>query len=71
MKKKPCNMVRLKKYSNETSHPRYRLKWGSTRFTLLGIQFDVELGKIPQLNYSPKITKLDTMFCNNVMDVGM
>jgi hypothetical protein len=38
--------------------PQYRLKWGSTRFTLLGIHFDVELDKIPQLNYSPKLTQV-------------
>ena len=50
-----------KKYSNETLLPNYRLKWGSTRFTLLGIHFDVELDKIPQLNYEPKLVKIKSI----------
>jgi hypothetical protein len=50
-----------KKYSNEILLPNYKLKWGTTRFTLLGIHFDVELENMIQLNYEPKYLHIKSL----------
>ncbi|XP_062599221.1 uncharacterized protein LOC134260692 [Saccostrea cucullata] len=50
-----------KKYSNEILLPNYNLNWGTTRFTLLGIHFDVELDKLLYLNYDPKLVQIKSI----------
>ena len=41
-----------KKFSSEVYHHRWKLKWGTTKFTLLGITLSVNLEEVVQLNYS-------------------
>ena len=43
-----------KKYSSEKMCSEYNLQWGTTKFTLLGIEFDVNLHNIPKLNFDKK-----------------
>ena len=43
-----------KKYSTQKLCPEYKLKWGLTKFNLLGIEFDVNLHSIPKLNFDKK-----------------
>ena len=40
-----------KKYSNDTLGQHRNLSWGKTSFKLLGINFDVDLDKIVNINY--------------------
>ena len=47
-----------KKYSSDTIKTRWKLKWGVTQFKLLGVNFDVDLDKVIDINYSGKITQL-------------
>ena len=42
-------------------HSRWKLEWGSTNFNLLGVEFFVELGKIPELNYNKQIPKIKSL----------
>ena len=42
-------------------HARWKLDWGSTTFTLLGINFSVVLDEIPELNYNLQIPKLHAL----------
>jgi hypothetical protein len=39
------------KYSNDTLGQHRNLSWGKTSFKLLGINFDVDLDKIVNINY--------------------
>jgi hypothetical protein len=41
-----------KKYSNDTLDQHRNLSWGKTSFKLLGINFDVDLDKIVNINYN-------------------
>ena len=50
-----------KKYSSDKLCRKYNLKWGITRFNLLGIDFDVNLHDIPKLNFDKKIVKLKAL----------
>ena len=47
--------IGAKRYSTET---RWKLSWGTTRFKLLGITFDVDLDKIIGINYMDKVAKI-------------
>ena len=44
-----------KKYSNDTFLPDLDLQWGRDKFTLLGIDFSVNLHEMPKLNYDKKL----------------
>ena len=46
-----------KKYSADKLCPNWKLQWGMNSFNLLGINFDVDLHKILQLNYDRKLVK--------------
>ena len=50
-----------KKYSNDILIPNSKLNWGSTKFTLLGINFDVDLLNMPSINYDPKLVKIKSI----------
>ena len=50
--------IGIKKYSSDTINTRWKLKWGCTNFKLLGITFHVDLEKMIELNYKPKIVKI-------------
>ena len=51
-----------KKFSNQVfHHSRWKLEWGSTNFNLLGVEFSVEIGKIPELNYNKQIPKIKSL----------
>ena len=50
-----------KKYSDEIISPELNLNWGNTSFTLLGIEFHVDLNKIPRLNYDKKLVKIKSV----------
>ena len=47
-----------KKYSDTIFHPEWKLRWGDKAFTLLGIDFHVDLHMIPKLNYDKKLVKI-------------
>ena len=49
-------------FSNQVfHHSRLKLEWGSTNFNLLGVEFSVEIGKIPELNYNKQIPKIKSL----------
>ena len=47
-----------KKYSTDAIKTRWKLSWGTTRFKLLGITFDVDLDKMIGINYMDKIAQI-------------
>ena len=47
-----------KKYSNDTLGQHRNLSWGKTSFKLLGINFDVDLDKIVNINYNERILQI-------------
>ena len=49
-----------KKYS-DLCYPEFNLHWGENSFNLLGIDFHVDLFKIPKLNYDKKLVKLKSL----------
>jgi exonuclease III len=51
-----------KKFSNQVfHHPRWKLDWGSTSFSLLGIQFSVDLESVTEINYDIVLPKIKSM----------
>ena len=50
-----------KKYSQDTMCVKWGLEWGSSRFTLLGINFSVNLQEMESLNYYPKIKEIENI----------
>ncbi len=50
-----------KKYSDEIISPDLNLQWGNQSFTLLGIEYHVDLNKILRLNYDKKLVKLKSI----------
>ena len=50
-----------KKYSTDTFLHQHKLQWGKEKFTLLGIEFCVNLHQIPKLNFDKKLTKLKSL----------
>lgn len=50
-----------KKYSQDCYLPELNLQWGKEKFTLLGIEFSVNLHEIPRLNYDKKLIKLKSL----------
>ena len=47
-----------KAYSNDTLGQHINLSWGKTSFKLLGINFDVDLDKIVNINYNERILQI-------------
>ena len=47
-----------KKFSKDKLAVSVKLDWGDTEFTLLGLNFSVDLSKMLELNYSTTITKM-------------
>lgn len=50
-----------KRYSSDSFLPEHNLEWGRDRFTLLGIEFSVNLYQIPKLNFDKKLIKLKSL----------
>jgi hypothetical protein len=51
-----------KKFSKDVyHHTRWKLEWGATTFTLLGINFSVNLEQIIELNYDSKIIEIQKL----------
>ena len=50
-----------KKYSQDTMCVKWGLEWGSSRFTLLGINFSVNLHEMELLNYGPRIKEIENI----------
>lgn len=50
-----------KKYSLDQFLPELGLQWGRDHFMLLGIEFNVNLHKIPKLNFDKKLIKLKSL----------
>ena len=48
-----------KRYSSDTMCVKWGLEWGSTRFTLLGLHFPVNVDEIEKLNYTPKLKEIE------------
>ena len=51
-----------KRYSCDKIDIEKNLDWGATTFTLLGLNFSVDLGSIVNLNYTPVIQSLEGLF---------
>lgn len=49
------------KYSDQELCQERKLSWGSTSFKLLGIHFDVDLGKMTKINYKDGIQKIKSI----------
>ena len=47
-----------KNFSKDKLKVSVKLDWGDTEFTLLGLNFSVDLSKMLELNYSKTITKM-------------
>ena len=47
------------RYSSDTMCVKWGLEWGSTRFTLLGLHFPVNVDEIEKLNYTPKLKEIE------------
>ena len=50
--------IGVKKYSTDAIKTRWKLSWGTTRFKLLGITFDVDLDKMIVIYYMDKIAQI-------------
>ena len=50
-----------KKYSKDKINTNYKLEWGATDFSFLGIEFSVEITKIPEMNFSKVISKIEKL----------
>ena len=51
-----------KKYSAEVfHHVKWNLDWGAVRFSLLGIEFSVELNEMIQINFDKEILKIEAL----------
>lgn len=57
--------LKVKKYSKEMLCPDVNLSWGETTFKLLGINFDVDLENIVNINFNDKITQI-----KNIRNIG-
>ena len=40
---------------------KWGLEWGSSRFTLLGINFSVDISEIENLNYNPRLKEIENI----------
>lgn len=47
------------KFSKDVYHHRWKLVWGKTKFTLLGIDFSINLDEISNMNYDNAINTID------------
>jgi len=52
------------KYSSNTIKTKWKLNWMQHSFKMLGINFDVDLSKIFQINYNEKIVKMENILKN-------
>ena len=50
-----------KKYSQDRICVKWGLEWGSSRFTLLGIQFSVDLKEMEKMNYKSKFKEIENI----------
>ena len=50
--------IGAKNYNTDAIKTRWKLSWGTTRFKLLGITFDVDLDKMIGINYMDKIAQI-------------
>ena len=50
--------IERKKYSKDKINTNYKLEWGATVSSFLGIEFNVELTKIPKMNFSKVVSKI-------------
>ena len=57
-----------KKYSKDKLLISAKLDWGSSEFNLLGIDFSVDLERIPQMNYTKALDKARNTIKNGVPD---
>ena len=51
-----------KKYSSDRLGENWNLSWGKTTFTVLGINFDVDISKITKINYEKYLKKMKGLF---------
>ena len=50
-----------KKFSKDVYHHRWKLTWGDTNFSLLGIDFSVNLNDMVYMNYKKQLEKIDKL----------
>ena len=50
-----------KKFSKEKINTNCKLEWGATDFSFLGIEFNAELNKIPEINFPNVLSKIDKL----------
>ena len=54
-----------KKFSKEVyHHTRWKLQWGATQFSLLGIEFSVNLDEMVSINYNSQLPKIKCLLNN-------
>ena len=53
-----------KKYSSQLIKTKWKLSWGKTNFKLLGIDFNVNLEKMININYKDKIDNMKNLINN-------
>ena len=51
-----------KKYSSDRLCENWNLSWGKTTFTVLGMNFDVDISKITKINYEKYLKKMKGLF---------
>ena len=51
-----------KQYSSDRLCENWNLSWGKTTFTVLGINFDVDISKITKINYEKYLKKMKGLF---------
>ena len=57
-----------KKYSKDKLLISAKLDWSSSEFNLLGMDFSVDLERIPQMNYTKALDKARNTIKNGVPD---
>ena len=61
-------LIGSKKYSNEQLLHRMNFQW-TTQFKILGVYLDVDLTKVPALNYDKKLVKIKNIILQLSKDI--
>ena len=59
MSKTKMLWIEKKRLCNDKINCGIKLNWDDKQFTLLGIDFDIDLQNIPHINYSKALLKVD------------
>ena len=76
MNKEKTKMIWIgrKKFSKEKLQTPHKLNWGDTIFSILGLEFSVDIPKIPELNFNKTyrsiMTEIKKWECRNLSIIG-